>query len=156
METIMNAMDAVSGGLAEAYVTIDGQRYHLLQLIEFEGNMEISTTEVPILGKTGKGNKPAGWKGTWKATIHYNTSIFRNYLLTYKKKGILLPLEIQTTNNDPSSAAGKQTVIYKGCLMNGGILSKINADEEILDEEIEGTFEDFEIPKKFKLLAGMK
>ena len=156
MQKTMNALDAVSGALAEAFVTIDGSRYHLMQLINFEGNMEVNNVEVPILGKTGKGNKPAGWKGTWSATIHYNTSIFRKVLYTYKKTGYMPPMEIQTTNEDAGSATGKQTIIYKGCLINGGILSKIDVEADYLDEDIEGTFDDWEMPNSFGILAGMQ
>lgn len=153
---VMNAQDAVSGALAEAYVTMKGNRYHMMQLIDFEGKMEIKTTEVASIGRLGKGNKPNGWKGTWKATVHYNTSIFRKYLYEYKKTGKMPPIEIQTTNEDEGSAAGKQTIVYKGCLLNGGILSKINADEDTLNEELEGTFDDWEMPEEFRLLDGMQ
>lgn len=156
MANLMNSLDAVSGSLAEVYVTINGSRYHLLQLINFEGNMEINTVEVPILGKTGKGNKPAGWTGTWSATLHYNTSLFREVLYEYKRTGYMPPMEIQTTNEDGGSATGAQTIVYKNCLINGGILSKIDVEADYLDEEIEGTFDDWEMPEKFTALAGMQ
>lgn len=156
MGDVMNALDAVSGSLANAYVTINGSRYLLMQLINFEGNMEVNNVEVPILGKTGKGNKPAGWTGTWSATMHYNTSIFREVLYEYKKTGYMPPMEIQTTNEDTGAATGAQTIIYKNCLINGGILSKIDVEADYLDEEIEGTFDDWEMPEKFIPLAGMQ
>ena len=47
-----------------------------MQAINLEAKFEKNKTEVPILGKTGKGNKATGWKGTGSATFHYNTSIF--------------------------------------------------------------------------------
>lgn len=75
--TIMNAKDAVSASLAECFVTIGDNRYNFMQAINLEANFEKNKTEVPILGKTGKGNKATGWKGTGSATFHYNTSIFR-------------------------------------------------------------------------------
>ena len=61
MNPTMNANDAVSGALAECYVTIDGNRYNLMQLYDFESSASINLIDVPILGRTGKGNKPAGW-----------------------------------------------------------------------------------------------
>lgn len=154
---IMNARDAVAGSLASAYITLaDGNRYKLMQLTSFEANMEIKVTEVPILGRSGKGNKPAGWTGTWKGTAHYNTSIFRQLLLEYKNTGVLPAFDIQVTNEDPTAAVGSQTTILKGCLLKGGLLAKIDADSEVLNEDIEGTFDDFEMPKAFDLLPGMK
>lgn len=97
-EAIMNALDAVSGSLASAYITVNGNRYHFIQFINFESSAEAQIAEVPILGKLGKGSKPAGWKGTWKGTAHYNQSIFRQLLLDYKKTGILPAFDIQVTN----------------------------------------------------------
>ena len=61
---------------------------------------------------------------------------------------------MQITNEDPSSAAKRQTIIFYDCNTDGGILAKFDADGEYLDEEIEGTFEDFAIPEEFKALKG--
>jgi Protein of unknown function (DUF2001). len=155
MANIMNAKDTVSASLAECYVTIDENRYNFMQAINLEAKIEKTKTEVPILGKTGKGNKSTGWKGTGNATFHYNTSIFRNLLKQYKEYGEDIYFDIQITNEDPTSAVGRQTVILKDCNMDGGILAKFDADGEYLDEEIDFTFEDFEIPETFRVLSGM-
>jgi len=152
----MNAKDAVSASLAECFVTIEGNRYNFMQAINLEANFEKNKTEVPILGKTGKGNKSTGWKGTGNATFHYNTSIFRELLYRYKNTGEDIYFDIQVSNEDPTSSVGRQTVILKGCNLDGGLLTKFDADAEYLDENIDFTFEDFEIPEKFNLLAGMQ
>lgn len=152
----MKAKDSISAKLAECYVTIGKNRYNLMQAIEFEANFEKTKTEIPILGKTGSGNKSTGWKGTWSATLHYNTSIFRELMMNYKDTGEDVYFEIQVTNEDPTSAAGKQTVTFIDCNIDGGVLAKFDADGEYLDEEVEGTFEDFKMPDKFTLLSGMQ
>lgn len=153
---IMNAKDSVGASLAECFVIIEGNRYNFMQALNLEAKLEKTKTEVPILGKTGKGNKAAGWKGTGSATFHYNTSIFRQLLERYKKTGQDVYFDIQVTNEAPTSSVGRQTVILKDCNVDGGILAKFDADGEYLDEDMNFTFEDFEIPEKFKLLNGMK
>ena len=155
MANIMNAKDAVAASLAECYVTIDGNRYNFMQAINLEASIEKTKTEVPILGKTGKGNKASGWKGTGSATFHYNTSSLRELLSKYKESGEDTYFDIMVTNEDKTSSVGRQTVILKDCNMDGGILAKFDADAEYLDEEMEFTFEDWEIPEKFTELAGM-
>lgn len=152
---IMNAKDSVSASLAECFATIEGNRYNLMQALNLEAKLEKTKTEVPILGKTGKGNKATGWKGTGSATFHYNTSIFRELLERFKNTGEDIYFDIQVTNEDPTSAVGRQTVILKDCNIDGGILAKFDADGEYLDEDMDFTFEDFEIPEKFRLLNGM-
>ena len=156
MPTLMNAGDAVSASLAECYVTIEGNRYNFMQAINLEASIEKIKTEVPILGKTGKGNKAAGWKGTGSATFHYNTSIFRELLKRYKDTGEDIYFDIQVTNEDPTSKVGRQTVILKDCNIDGGVLTKFDADAEYLEEILDFTFEDFEMPETFTPLAGMQ
>lgn len=151
----MNAKDTISAKLAECFATIGNNRYNFMQAINFEAKFERTKTEVPILGRTGGGNKATGWKGTGSATFHYNTSIFRELMLRYKDTGEDMYFEIQVTNEDPTSAAGRQTVVFMGCNIDGGILAKFDADGEYLDEDMDFTFEDFKMPESFKFLAGM-
>ena len=154
--SVMHAKDTVSASLAECYVTIEDKRYNLMQAINLEANFEKNKTEVPILGKTGKGNKATSWTGTGSATFHYNTSVFRMLMYRYKETGQDVYFDIQVTNEDPTSSVGRQTVILKDCNVDGGILAKFDADAEYLDEDLDFTFEDFEIPEQFKLLQGME
>ncbi len=154
-DNVMSAKDTISASLAECFATINGRRYNILQLINLEATMEKTKTEVPIMGKTGKGNKSTGWKGTGSATLHYNTSIFRELAYEYKKTGQDVYFDIQLTNEDPTSSVGRQTVILKDCNFDSVLLAKADADAEYLDESMDFTFEDFEIPQKFSLLAGM-
>ena len=152
----MNAKDSVSASLAECFITIEGNRYNFMQAINLEAKIEKTKSEVPILGRTGKGNKTTGWKGTGSATFHYNTSIFRQLLYQYKETGKDVYFDIQVTNEDPTSEAGRQTVILKGCNIDGGILTKFDADAEYLEEELDFTFEDWEMPETFQVLQGMR
>lgn len=151
----MKAKDAISAKLAECFITIDNDRYNFMQIINFEANFEKTKSEVPILGKTGVGNKSTGWKGTGSGTFHYNTSIFREMMLKFKDTGEDTYFEIQVTNDDPTSAAGRQTLVFLDCNIDGGILAKFDADGEYLDEDMDFTFEDFKMPEGFKLLPGM-
>lgn len=155
MNKTMNARDVISASLAECYVTIENNRYNFAQMINLEAKFEKTKSEVPILGRTGKGNKTTGWKGTGSATLHYNQSIFRELMYRYKETGEDVYMEIQVTNEDPTSQVGRQTVILKEVNLDGGILVKFDADAEYLDEDVDFTFDDFEIPEKFKMLPEM-
>lgn len=155
MTQIMHAKDAISASLAECFVTIGDNRYNFAQAINLEANFEKTKVEVPILGKTGKGNKSTGWKGTGKMTLHYNQSIFRELMARYAEEGIDTYFTIQVTNEDPTSSVGRQTVILEDCNIDGGILTKFDADADYLDEEVSFTFDGFKINESFNLLAGM-
>ena len=152
---IMNARDTLSAKMADCYITIENNRYNFMQAINIEANFEKSKTQVPILGKTGMGNKATGWSGSGSATFHYNTSIFRKLLQRYKDTGEDIYFDMQITNEDPTSQAGVQIVELIGCNIDGGVLAKFDADGEYLDESIDFTFEDFKIAQEFNKLEGM-
>lgn len=151
----MHAKDSIAGSMATCYVTIDGNRYNFMQAIKIEAKLEKTKKEVPILGQTGKGNKSTGWKGTGTATFHYNTSIFRELMFNFKSKGSDVYFDMQITNEDKTSSAGSQTIILKDCNIDGGILAKLDANSDFLDETMSFTFEDFFIPEKFNVLDGV-
>jgi hypothetical protein len=155
MNTLMQGRDAISANLAECFATIDGVRYNLMQAINLEATMEKTKAEIPILGKSGKGNKATGWKGTGSATFHYNTSIFRKFMKKFKDSGEDFYFDIQITNSDRSSTVGRQTIILKDCNLDSIILTKFDADGEYLDEEFDFTFEDWEMPEEFTNPQGM-
>lgn len=152
---IMHAREAVSAALAECFVTIEGTRYNFMQAIDLEATMEKSKTEVPILGKPGKGNKATGWAGSGSATFHYNTSIFRKVMKKYKETGEDIYFDIQITNEDKTSTVGRQTIILKDCNIDSLPIAKFDADGEYLEDEFDFTFEDWEMPEEFTVLEGM-
>lgn len=151
----MEGIDAVSGSLAQCYMTIGGRRYNFMQLINFESKMDKTITAIPILGKTGKGHKPSGWEGTWTGKAHYNQSVIRKMLKAYKQTGKDETFTIQVTNEDTTSTVGRQTIVHYGCLISGGTLAKFDASAEYLDEDLSGTFDDWDMPEQFKMLPGM-
>lgn len=151
----MKAKDTISAKLAECFITIGKNRYNFMQAKDLEAKVEKKKSEIGILGKTGTGHKSTGWGGTGSATFYFNTPIFREALKKYKETGEDVYLEIQVTNDDPVSAAGRQTVVLVDCNTDGGILTKFDADGDYLEEDMDFTFEDFKIPESFKLLDGM-
>lgn len=146
---VMKTQDVIKGSLATCWVKIDGNRYDFAHAISLEATMEKNKTTVPVLGKTGKNNIASGWEGSGSMTMHYNTSIMRQMLADYKDTGVDVYFEIQVKNEAPGSTIGEQTVILKNCSLDGGILTKFDADADYLDEDVDFTFDDFEIASKF-------
>lgn len=151
---VMFAGDTISAALAECYISIGDNRYNFMQAINVEAKFTKKKTKVPILGKTGKGNKANGWEGTGKGTFHYNQSVFRRMMCDYKDTGKDVYFEMQLINEDPSSTVGKQEIMLIDCNIDGGILAKFDADGEYLDEDMDFTFDDFSMPEEFKPLDG--
>ena len=91
----MHPSNAISASLAECFVTIDGNRYNFMQAIDLEAKFERIKSEIPVLGKPGRGNKSVGWKGTGSATFHFNSSIFRKLMERYQDTGEDVYFDIQ-------------------------------------------------------------
>ncbi|MGE4215235.1 MAG: phage tail tube protein [Anaerotignaceae bacterium] len=151
----MLSKDAISAKMAECFVTIDGNRYNFMSAINLEASMEKEKVEIPILGRMNKGHKAVSTNGTGNATFHYNTSIFRQLMKTFQDTGEDIYFDIQITNEDPTSAVGRQTVILRDCNIDSIIIAKFDSDGEYLDEDFDFTFESFEMPETFTMLTGM-
>ncbi|MBR4026688.1 MAG: phage tail tube protein [Lachnospiraceae bacterium] len=153
-KVVMNGHDTIAGKEAQCFITINKRRYNFMQMLNFEAKVEKTKESIPRLGAIMEAYKTCGMKGTFKGTAHYNQSVMRKLLLDYKKTGIDTYFEIQIINDDPDSKARSQTIILYNCNTDGGILAKFDAEGKYLDEDIEGTFEDFAMPKQFKNLTG--
>ncbi len=151
---IMPVNWAVSGTEADVFFTIDGERYHVMSMTKFKAEVKIAIDKVPVLGSRMEQNKYGKMSGSFSGTAHYNSSVMREYYRKYKDTGRMPNVEIQVVNEDEASEAGRQTVVLKRCLFEGGVLSQFDENATHLDEEIKGVFGDFEIPDKFNARGG--
>ncbi|MDY6267908.1 MAG: phage tail tube protein [Selenomonadaceae bacterium] len=152
----MEARDVLAAKLATATVTVDGNRYLLFQAKNIEAKFAKVKKEVPILGRILRGNKSSGGNGTGKLTIYHNTALFDDMMKKYKDEAEDLYFDLQVTNFDPTSRAGSQTIILHGCNLDDLVIASFDADGDWLEQEINFTFEDWELPQKFTQLDGMQ
>lgn len=153
--TTMHARDAISAKLASCYITIDGERYLLMQAKNLEARVEKNKVDVPILGRTGVGHRATNWSGTGSMTIYSNTSKFTELMKDYKDSGEDVYFDIQIRNEDPTSSVGAQTVILTDCNLDTATIAAFDADGDWLEQDVDFTFEDFEVPETFSDLDGM-
>lgn len=151
----MNAMDTINGANGSCYVTIEGSRYLLMQVVNVKASGKINSEKIPIMGQTNKGNKPGAIEYSGSATLHYATDVLREMLYKYQETGKRMYFDMQIENNDPNSEAGRKSTILKDCCLTDGAVAMLDADKSTLDEDISFTFERFEMPEKFKNLSGM-
>ncbi|EGY79013.1 Phage tail tube protein [Peptoniphilus asaccharolyticus DSM 20463] len=154
-QPIMHAREPLHGAEGAAYATIEGSRYLLFQLKNFEGNWEKGKSEIPRLGTRKKGNRSNTLSGKWSADLYYNTDVFRKLIMVYAKTGRDIYFDIQITNDDPNSNAGRHTAIFRDCNIDGAVMAKLDITADTLEEKISGTFEDCDMPEEFNVLEGM-
>jgi len=150
----LKAGDTISGQEAVAKMTIkNADGTSTIEDMFFGKNLEatceIEKTDVKTLGKRGTQHKPNGWSGSGRMTVYYVTSLFRKMALQYIKTGIPVYFDIMVTNNDPASSVGPQTVVLKNCSLDSVILTKFDVDSEVMDEDVDFTFDDVDILDSF-------
>ncbi len=151
----MHAKNAISGSMAKCFANIGERRINFMMALKLEAIMEKTKVEVPILGRTGKGNKATGWKGTGSATFHFNSSIIRELAAQYAQTGEDFYFDIQVVNVDPATQVGRQTVLLIDCNIDKVVLAKFDAGADYLEEDLDFTFEDFKLVEKFTEMAGV-
>lgn len=157
MAATMVAQDTISAKMAECFMTYEGKRYNMMNAINMEAKVDFNKADVPILGKTAVGKKPNGWKGSGSATFHFNNSIIRRMMNNYKNGGMIY-FDMEIVNSDPSAKSlGSQIVRLKNCSLDSAILAKFDASsEDVLEEDMEFTFDDFEYAQGFKHMTGFE
>lgn len=145
----INTQDVISGSLAQCYITIRKKRYNFMSIIKLEATITKSKKEIAMLGKTGKAHRNTGWTGAFTGTAHYNQSVMRQLMAQYARDGVDETFTIEVINEDPASRRGRQDVLLLGCSLDGGVLAKFDASSDTLEEDINGTFDDFKILSDF-------
>ena len=141
----LRAKDTINGALGTCFAIIDGNRYEIMQAKNVEAKVEKTKSEIPILGLTSKQHKAGGWNGTGTMEVYYICSLFRQIMLEYMKNGVDTYFELLITNEDPTSATGKQTVLLKGVNINSMAITKLDIEKDALDETMTFTFNDADL-----------
>jgi len=145
----LRAIDTISGQEGKATAVISGVVTELFQIKSLEASMEKNKTEVKTLGKRGVQNKTSGWKGKGSMTMYYVTSAFRQLALAYNKTGIDVNFDITVENTDPTSSVGTQTIVLYNCNIDTTVLAKLDTQAEVLEEDCDFTFDDFDVTSSF-------
>lgn len=149
MNNKMRPSEVISGKTGDLYVKVKDTRYHCFHFKEIEHNLEYHKGVVAMLGRQMDGHKINGMEGKYKGKGYYRFSELRKLAEDYKNGGPAPIYEMEVINEDPSTSAGVQRILLKDCMPDSDILAKLNVDEDFLEEDLEGTFDDFEILEMF-------
>lgn len=145
----MKSKDAISGKEGTVYINTADKRIEVGNLLRLDATMTKQKSEVRAVGKRSTGYKADGWSGAGTMSFHYNQSFLRSDMYDYVKTGIDHYYEVEVVNEDKSSIVGRQMVVLKDVNIDSIILTQVDSDDGVLEEDVPFTFEDFEIPAKF-------
>lgn len=151
MDGYLKAGDIISGQEGKVVATIDGIVETMAYVKNIEATMEKQKSEIRVIGHRGTQHKTTGWSGSGSMTLYYITPKFRELALKYAKTGVDTNFSMIIENNDPASSAGIQTTALYGCNIDATIIAKLDVDNTELDEDLDFTFDDFDILNKFNI-----
>lgn len=150
MPKTLHSGDTISGREGRAYAKINGNNEELFMAKTIEATVEKAKSEIKAIGRRMTGHKTTGMNGTGSMTLYYLTPLFRSYLKQYKDSGVDLYFDMVIENEDPTSAAGKQTTLLLNCNLDSTVLAKLDGDsDDPLEEDADFTFDDFDILTPF-------
>ena len=159
MANTLTPSKVIAGKSGDVYMTIIGEngvrtRYHCMHITEIEATIEYEKGDVPMLGRRMTGHKINGMSGAYKGKGYYRFSEIRKADEAYKNGGSAPIYEIEIANEEDGTDAGIQKVVLKECMPDSNVLAKADTGSEFLEEDIEGTFDDFVIDSTFQQIDG--
>lgn len=148
-QQILNPGDTISGQMAKATVSSDGTVEEMFYGRNLEAVFNKHKDAIRVLGIKGDLHKASGWEGTGSLNVFYITPIFRRMALKFANEGIDTYFTLTVTNEDPSSTVGRQTVVLYNCNIDSVVLTKFDTESNFLDEDINFTFDGFDILDEF-------
>lgn len=145
----IESKDTISAREATLFLEINGQNIPALFAKSFDAKVEKEKAQVKLLGKRMTGHKTIGGEGTGTLKIYDVFDEFTKLGKAYFNGGEDLYFNAKITNEDPQSSFGRRTILVKGINLNDVNLAQFDVDGEVLEREIDFTFEDWELISAF-------
>lgn len=146
----LKAGDVISGQMGVAFLTINGKNEEMFYLKDLEAVVEKEKTAIRVMGKKGDQQKTTGASGTGSMTIYAVTSIFAKMAEDLLKHGKDTYFQIKTTNDDPDSTIGRQSILLKNVNLDSLPVVNLDVDAEALEQSMDFTYDDLDLLEQFK------
>lgn len=140
------AQNTISG--KEGRVFLDG--VEIFQVKAIEATLEKEKAEIKVMGRRVTGRKTVGAGGTGTLTVYKVTSHYAEMAERYVKSGEDPYFVLETVTDDESSGRGTERVALREVNFDSMMVLNLDADSEVLEEEMPFTFEDMNVLKKLK------
>lgn len=142
--------DAVNGKEGRAVATVNGKQIELFNLKNLKLDCSLDKSDFKIVGTRIVQKKVTGIQYTGSMSIVYGSPHWKQMVKEYAMTGRLPYFNIQVTNDDPSTTIGSQTIVVYNCLVDGANIAQLDAEADVMTEDINFTYTHFEILEAFK------
>ena len=141
--------DALNGKQGSAFITLDGRNIEMFGLKKFNSDAEFQESDFKVVGTTLVQKKTTGVSLTGSMTIYYGTPHFIRILQDNIKTGKLPYFTIQSTNDDPSTSVGTQTVVLYNVKLQKVPVAVLDAEADFLEMEVSFSYTSMEVLNYF-------
>lgn len=145
----LNGRDTISTKDAKLFVEMNGKVWPMIEATQVTAKLEKNKEDVQTLGSRWKHKKTTSVEGTGTLGGYVISSNWLKYALPYIKGEKDLYFTITMTIEDPTSRAGKQTVLLKDVNLDDIPVADFEADDGVMEWESDFTFEGIELVEPF-------
>ncbi|BAN07778.1 MULTISPECIES: phage tail tube protein [Levilactobacillus] len=145
----LNGRDTISTKDAKLFVEMNGKVWPMIEATQVAAKLEKNKEDVQTLGSRWKHKKTTSVEGTGTLGGYVISSNWLKYALPYIKGEKDLYFTITMTIEDPTSRAGKQTVLLKDVNLDDIPVADFEADDGVMEWESDFTFEGIELVEPF-------
>lgn len=140
------SQDSISA--KEGRIFFEGEELAYAKSIE--ATSEKNKVDVNVLGRRWLGKKTTGISGTGTLVLYKVTSKFIRLMLQYAETGEDAYFTIQSVLDDKSSKRGTERVTLREVNFDSVMLAQMDADGDVLQEEIPFTFEGADLQESLR------
>lgn len=145
----LNGRDTISTKDAKLFIEMNGKVWPMIEATQVVAKLEKNKEDVQTLGSRWKHKKTTSVEGTGTLGGYVISSNWLKYALPYIKGEKDLYFTITMTIEDPTSRAGKQTVLLKDVNLDDIPVADFEADDGVMEWESDFTFEGIELVEPF-------
>ncbi len=146
---VLNGRDTISTKDARIYTKINGKVRNMIECNKFSAKWEKNKEDVQTLGSRIKRKKVTGVEGTGSLGGYLVASNWMKYAMPYVRGGKDLYFEVIMDIEDPTSAAGKQSIQLLNVNLDDIPIADFEADDGVMEFETDFTFEDSQLLQPF-------
>jgi len=145
----LNGRDTISTKDAKIFTTIDGNVRLMFEANAFTAKIEKNKEDVQVLGNHWKKKKVTSVEGTGTMGQYVINSNWLKYGIPYTEGGRDLYFDVTMVIEDPTSRAGKQTVLLTEVNLDDIPIADFEADDGVMELESDFTFEGVKLIDEF-------
>lgn len=112
-------------------------------------DFSLDESDMKVVGTRLVQKKTTGVQLSGSMTIYYGSPEFKRMVKQYMQTGVMPYFTMQITNDDPATSVGVQTIVVYNVKIQSGSLAMLDAEADMLKEDVSFSYTSFEIIEEF-------